>query len=702
GIYWFPASYIENVIRGTTPAPTHPLFQRPHPPRPGPSSLPLRPLDPQTPTRLPPPHPPSSTPSPSSPSHPVQTPGPSVPLNNEEGSSSRRPLRPSVIEVEDEESPSRARPHPPQIGKPSVTDRDKDQGSDMEISDPEDNGSPLLTPKPTVGLNVDKHELPPPPPQGQDPDGDKHELPPPPPQCKDPDVEMNTADKEDQSPPEKQLTGNEGAHQELPPPDNDGKITSKHEDQHPPPDQQQNENQGERPQLPTPPPPEKQLMGNEGAHQELPPLPPDNEGKITSKQEDPHPPPDQQQNENQGECPQLPAPPSQSTEAEEEEINEDPEADKPSRSPSPSSDPRPKDVEEEMKDVEEEDEMNVDPEADKLSRSPLPLSDLSPPPPSDDNSPPGNDEEPLGGNGGNPQPLAGTILAHHWRLAISIVECYTNFGTRLRGVVPETYLWIGDLLISLDQTQFVPSTGLDQVLSNRGGVLHSLGKIQTNLDLDQVLMHVDSANLNFFTAHDYEGNAKQVEIWTQKENKWSEADEAAEAIATGAQGKSIEKFSTSTLKRWKFSDGFIYALWVNKAITDEQFKRWVTDIRVQCVDRLVTRTDTRISSRKKQFKKLQPSTDVELPPHAPGALRGDSDSVKPGIPKSGYARRARRYQIFSYRSTFSTNDISIRGILPPSPSVVIRGRGGAGTRTTVASEEGKSGREKLVGGGKEL
>ncbi|KAJ3710005.1 hypothetical protein C8R42DRAFT_729637 [Lentinula raphanica] len=196
---------------------------------------------------------------------------------------------------------------------------------------------------------------------------------------------------------------------------------------------------------------------------------------------------------------------------------------------------------------------------------------------------------------------------------IDIVECYTNFGTRLRGVVPETYLWIGDLLISLDQTQFVPSTGLDQVLSNRGRVLHSLGKIQTDLDLDQILMHVDSANLNFFTAHDYEGNAKQVEIWTQKENKWSEADEAAEAIARGAQGKSIEKFSTS-LKRWKFSDGFIYALWVNKAITDEQFKRWVTNIRVQCVDRLVTRTDTRISSRKKQLKKLQPSTDVELPP----------------------------------------------------------------------------------------
>ncbi|KAJ3825648.1 hypothetical protein F5880DRAFT_1505266, partial [Lentinula raphanica] len=272
-------------------------------------------------------------------------------------------------------------------------------------------------------------------------------------------------------------------------------------------------------------------------------------------------------------------------------------------------------------------------------------------------------------------------------------------------------------------------------------------------------MHVDPDNLEFFDARDDEETTKQVENWTQKENEWRGIDKAAKAnaIATGERRKGVKQFSTSTLKRWKFSDGFIYALWKNKAITDEQFNHWVTDIRVQCMDRLVTRTDTKMRGRAKQFK-LEPSTDVELPPHHitdvhvtpclsvdfllhmfvclqfsrgngflitrytshstspevrqlalaevllgfPDRVEDESGRIK--IQCAGGAKRGRfgearapeirvcqknvkipdiQLQINVLNKRIQTcldgpNDIDLRGILPPSPSVVTRGRGGAG------------------------
>ncbi|KAJ3831170.1 hypothetical protein F5878DRAFT_647875, partial [Lentinula raphanica] len=307
-------AYIENVIRGTTPAPTRPRFRHPQPPTPSHSPLSPSHIDPPIPTQFPLRSSSPPSPSPSS-STSFRIPGPSVTATNEQRIPSRRPLLlPFVIEVEDEESPFRVR-HPLQIHHPSVTDRDQDEGSDMQISESEDNDSPLLGPKPTVGLNVEQPPIGrtgdvssakdvqfPPPPQKEDNDdetiasdkedqpppdqqmegivGDQYEQPPQPPQSKDSDEEMNAAEKEDQFPSDNQTEGIEGEHQELPPQitEPDEGMNAFEKESQLPPDKQMNDTEREQHALPRPPPQNKE----------------DNTGKIASEKEDQPRPPDQQ------------------------------------------------------------------------------------------------------------------------------------------------------------------------------------------------------------------------------------------------------------------------------------------------------------------------------------------------------------------------------------------------------------------------
>ncbi|KAJ3772161.1 hypothetical protein FB446DRAFT_63105 [Lentinula raphanica] len=182
---------------------------------------------------------------------------------------------------------------------------------------------------------------------------------------------------------------------------------------------------------------------------------------------------------------------------------------------------------------------------------------------------------------------------------IRVLQCFSD--KREERMVEEGYLWIDILLISSDRVRVVPSTPPVRVPLNRHCRIHSIGKIQNDIDIDQLRIHAKPEEREFRSWPEIQKTMLDVAKWKNAEDAWGEADEAAEAHADAANAPSGSRhYAKSALQEYKSIDGSLYNLFKNGAMTDDEMYHWVTELRPDCVDRLVRKIDAIVSKRNKR------------------------------------------------------------------------------------------------------
>ncbi|KAJ3967612.1 hypothetical protein EV361DRAFT_871504 [Lentinula raphanica] len=140
-----------------------------------------------------------------------------------------------------------------------------------------------------------------------------------------------------------------------------------------------------------------------------------------------------------------------------------------------------------------------------------------------------------------PRPLAQCRAA----IAIKNVDQGTS-DEREERMVEEGYLWIDIPLIVSELFHPRPR-------------IHSIGKIQKDIDIDQLRIHAKPEEREFRSWPEIQKTMLDVAKWKNAEDAWGEADEAAEAHADAANAPGGSRhYAKSALREYKSIDGSLY------------------------------------------------------------------------------------------------------------------------------------------------